>query len=262
MQSMRTVAIAVVRALALITFASGFVTAPAAAELPNEAAPLPGPQELMSDLSARLFAVLDKESARARHNSDKILPLVDGLLSPHFDTEYAARMVLGLHWRSATLEQRQQFGVVLYQRLLRTYAGAVAEWTPDRFKLLPLRADPEALQVTVHTLVTNSHHEIVAVDFRMRQTAKGWKIFDVTRRIVADERRSDVLIDIRHSLAYVFAPVAARISIAQFDRLVLPRGCTGGYRGMARESIGTCDLDADSWHTARIEHFSSSYRFD
>lgn len=180
MQSMRTVAIAVVRALALITFASGFVTAPAAAELPNEAAPLPGPQELMSDLSARLFAVLDKESARTRHNSDKILPLVDGLLSPHFDTEYAARMVLGLHWRSATLEQRQQFGVVLYRRLLRTYAGAVAEWTPDRFKLLPLRADPEALQVTVHTLVTNSHHEIVAVDFRMRQTAKGWKIFDVT----------------------------------------------------------------------------------
>ena len=180
-RSMRTSAIAVIQAFVIIAAASGFVTASArAAEPPSGLARLPGPQELMSDLSIRLFATLGKESDKTRHNSDKILPLVDGLLSPHFDMEYAARMVLGLHWRGATPEQRRQFGVVLYQRLLRTYAGAVADWTPDRFKLLPLRADPEALQVTVHTLVTNSHHEIVSVDFRMRQTAEGWKIFDVT----------------------------------------------------------------------------------
>lgn len=180
-RSMRTSAVAVIQAFVLIAIASGFVSASArAAEPPSGAGRLAGPQELMSDLSTRLFAALDKESDKTRHNSDKILPLVDGLLSSHFDMEYAARMVLGLHWRGATPEQRQQFGVVLYQRLLRTYAGAVADWTPDRFKLLPLRADPEALQVTVHTLVTNSHHEVVSVDFRMRQTVEGWKIFDVT----------------------------------------------------------------------------------
>jgi phospholipid transport system substrate-binding protein len=134
----------------------------------------------MSELTTRLFASLDKESAKTRRNADKIRPLIDGLLSPHFDMEYAARLVLGFHWRGATPEQRQQFGIVLYQRLLRTYAEAVAEWTPDRFKLLPLRADKEALQVTVRTLVTNSRSAIVPVDFRMRQTAEGWKIFDVT----------------------------------------------------------------------------------
>ena len=178
---MRTVAIAVIRALALFTVVSAFIPAHAgAADLPVDTAQMPGPEEVMSDLSTRLFSILDKESAKTRRNSTKILPLIDGLLSPHFDTEYAARMVLGLHWRSATPEQRQQFGVVLYQRLLQTYAGAVAEWTPDRFKLLPVRADPQALQVTVHTLVTNSRNEIVAVDFRMRQTAQSWKIFDVT----------------------------------------------------------------------------------
>jgi phospholipid transport system substrate-binding protein len=180
-QPMRTVAIAVIQVLAWLTVASGSIASPAgAAEPPADAAQTPGPQEVMADLSTRLFASLDKESAKTRRNSDKIMPLVDGLLAPHFDMEYAARMVLGQHWRSASPEQRQQFGVVLYQRLLRTYAGAVAEWTPDRFKLLPLRGDPEALQVTVHTLVTNSRHAIVLVDFRMRQTAEGWKIFDVT----------------------------------------------------------------------------------
>jgi phospholipid transport system substrate-binding protein len=178
---MRAVATTVIQALAWLTVASVLVAAPVGAtDPPAAAAPPPGPQEVMSDLSMRLFAGLDKTSIKTRRNADKIRPLIDGLLSPHFDLEYAARLVLGIHWRGATPEQRQQFGVVLYQRLLRTYAGAVAEWTPDRFKLLPLRADPQALQVTVHTLVTDSHSAVVPVDFRMRQTAEGWKIFDVT----------------------------------------------------------------------------------
>jgi phospholipid transport system substrate-binding protein len=176
-QPMRAVPIRVIQALAWLAVAS---FAPIGAAEPITATAPPGPQEVMSDLSTRLFASLDKESAKTRRNADKIRPLIDALLSPHFDMEYAARLVLGIHWRGATPEQRQQFGIVLYQRLLRTYAGAFAEWTPDRFKLLPLRADPEALQVTVHTLVTNSRRSIVPFDFRMRLTPEGWKIFDVT----------------------------------------------------------------------------------
>jgi phospholipid transport system substrate-binding protein len=179
-QPMRAVSISVIQALAWLAVASGFGVAPIGAAEPITATAPPGPREVMSDLSTRLFASLDKESAKTRRNADKIRPLIDALLSPHFDMEYAARLVLGIHWRGATPEQRQQFGIVLYQRLLRTYAGAFAEWTPDRFKLLPLRADPEALQVTVHTLVTNSRRSIVPFDFRMRLTPEGWKIFDVT----------------------------------------------------------------------------------
>jgi phospholipid transport system substrate-binding protein len=134
------------------------------------------PQDLMTDLSAKLFRALDKG---ARHSADRALPMVDRLLSPNFDQDYAARLVLGIHWRSASSEQRQEFAAALYRRLLRTYAEAVSEWTPDRFKLLPVLADPAALQVTVHTLVTNLRAAVVPVDFRLHQTATGWKIFDV-----------------------------------------------------------------------------------
>jgi phospholipid transport system substrate-binding protein len=180
MQLMRAVAITMIPTLAALAFASGFLLAPAtAAESPAAAALPSGPQELMADLSTRLFAALDKDSAAVRHNADKVMPLVDGLLAPHFDMEYAARMVLGQHWRSATPEQRQNFALALYQRLLRTYAGAISEWTADRVKLLPLRSDAAALQVTVRTQVTNSRGAIVPVDYRLRQTPEGWKIFDV-----------------------------------------------------------------------------------
>jgi phospholipid transport system substrate-binding protein len=172
--------VTLVQALVWLAVASGLAVTPATAEEPLTNGPVViGPQQVMSDLSARLFDTLNKESAANRHNADTVLPLVDQLLAPHFDKEYAAQLVLGLHWRSATPDQRRQFAAVLYQRLLRTYAGAVAKWTADRVKLLPLRADPAALQVAVHTQVKNARDEIVPVDFRLRQTVEGWKIFDV-----------------------------------------------------------------------------------
>jgi phospholipid transport system substrate-binding protein len=177
----RATAVMAIPALAWLAIAQ--ISAPARAATDEMAStavtPAPGPQDVMADLTARLFALLDKESAATRHNTDSVLPLVDRLLSPNFDREYAAHLVLGAHWRDATPDQRQRFAAALYRRLLRTYSGSVAEWTQDRVKLLPLRSDPAALQVTVHTQIADSRGSIVAVDFRLRQTADGWKIFDV-----------------------------------------------------------------------------------
>lgn len=177
----RTTAVTVIRALVWLAITQVSVPVLAAADEPAPiAAPSAlGPQDVMADLTARLFALLDKESAAIRHNTDHVVPLVDRLLSPNFDHEYAARLVLGVHWRDATPDQRQRFAAALFHRLLRTYSGAVAEWSADRVRLLPLRSDPAALQVTVRTQVTDSRGSIVPVDFRLHQTADGWKIFDV-----------------------------------------------------------------------------------
>lgn len=172
---LRSVATAAILTLTWIAITSGFVVARAA----TATAPVATPQEVMADLTTRLIATLDKDSGAIRHDADKVLPAIDGLLSPHFDMDYAARLVLGQYWRSATSEQRQQFAAALYRRLLHTYVGSVAEWTADRVRLLPLRSDAAALQVTVHTQVTNSRGAIVPVDYRLRETPEGWKIFDV-----------------------------------------------------------------------------------
>jgi len=138
-----------------------------------------GPQELMDSVSKQLFAALDANRAAIKKDPEKAFPLVDTILLPHFDTDYAAQLVLAQTWRSATPEQKKRFVGALYRALLKTYGGAIADFTSDRLKLLPFRGDPAETQATVRTLVTRSSGTLVPVDYRLRKTADGWKAFDV-----------------------------------------------------------------------------------
>ena len=104
----RVAAVWVFRALAWLATTSGFAGQGAIAGEPLlTTASASGAQDVMAELSAQLFAVLDKEPPSIRHNADRVRPLVGKLLAPHFDTEYAARLVLGQHWRDATPDQRR-----------------------------------------------------------------------------------------------------------------------------------------------------------
>jgi phospholipid transport system substrate-binding protein len=166
---------------------AALVLAPAALVVPRLAATamadapaaVPGPQELMDKVSKDLFAALDANRAAIKKDPEKCFPLVDTILLPHFDTDYAAQLVLAQTWRTATPDQQKRFVDALYRALLKTYAGAIADFTSDRLKLLPFRGDPAAAQATVRTLVTRSSGTIVPVDYRLRKTADGWKAFDV-----------------------------------------------------------------------------------
>mgnify|MGYP002783692520 CR=1 FL=1 len=138
-----------------------------------------GPQELMDDVSKRMLAALDENRAAIRKDPSRVFPIVDKILLPHFDTDYAAQLVLAQHWRTATPEQRKRFVAALYNALLRTYGGALTDFTADRLKLLPFRGDPAATQATVRSVVTRANGQQVPVDYRLRKTANGWKAFDV-----------------------------------------------------------------------------------
>lgn len=161
--------LALIAALALATPRS----AVAAEASPEEA----GPQELIAGLSTRLFAALDR--AAYRRDPDRVIPLIDQLLAPHFDAKYLARLVLGARWRTAAEPDRARFALALYHTLLRTYAGAVSQWSSDRFRLLPFTADAAALQAIVRTQVNGTGNAVAAVDYRLHRTADGWKVFDV-----------------------------------------------------------------------------------
>ena len=70
---------------------------------------------------------------------------------PHFDVETSARAVLGLHWRTATPEQRKRFVDAFYHSLLNNYGAALVDFTSDKLKIYPTNVEPNADRATVRT---------------------------------------------------------------------------------------------------------------
>jgi phospholipid transport system substrate-binding protein len=153
-------------------------TSPAPAQA--VAVPGPGPQELMQKVSQDLLRELDANRAAYAKDPSRLRTLADTYMLPHFDVEYSARLVLGKHWRGASEAQKKRFIDAFYQSLMRNYGDAVAEFTADRFTLLPFKGDVASGSATVRTEVKRANGTPVPVNYSMRATPQGWKAWDVT----------------------------------------------------------------------------------
>jgi len=137
------------------------------------------PAALVQEAAQGMLADIDKNRDAYRRDPAKVAPVVDKYLLPHFDTETAARVVLGQFWRSATPEQRQRFINAFYHSLLGNYGAALVEFTPDRLKIFPSRVEPGATTATVRTEVRRRNGDRVSVNYSLRLTPEGWKAWDV-----------------------------------------------------------------------------------
>lgn len=164
----------------LLVLCAGFGAAARGADAPAAPTPGPGPQELMEKVSTDLLRELDANRAALAKDPAGLRALVDKHLLPHFDTDYAARLVLGTHWRAATPEQRKRFIEAFYGSLMANYGDALLEFTGDRLKILPFRGDPNAQSATVRTEVKRDNGTLVPVNYSLRRTPQGWKAWDVT----------------------------------------------------------------------------------
>jgi phospholipid transport system substrate-binding protein len=139
-----------------------------------------GPQQLIETAANSMIKELDARRAEYRKDPTKLYALVDRILLPHFDVDLAARRVLAKHWRTATPEQRKRFIDAFYHSLLNNYGDALAEFTGDRIRVLPLTVAPDATAATVRTEVKRSNGEKIPVFYALHKDEKGWKAWDVT----------------------------------------------------------------------------------
>ncbi|MBV9913065.1 MAG: ABC transporter substrate-binding protein [Sinobacteraceae bacterium] len=137
------------------------------------------PSDLVQSTAQGILKDLDANRDAYRKDPSKVGQLVDKWLLPHFDTEYAARLVLGRYWRDASADQRQRFVDAFYHSLLNNYGTALAEFTADRLKVFPSKPDPSATNATVRSEVKRDNGDRVAVNYELRKTPQGWKAYDV-----------------------------------------------------------------------------------
>jgi phospholipid transport system substrate-binding protein len=162
--------------LAVMAGAAGAADTPAT---PPGASGAMGPQELVENSAKRMLVELDANRPVYANSPAKLDALVANVLLPNFDTEYAARLVLGQTWRTATADQRKRFVDAFYHSLLHNYGAALVDFTADRFNILPFKGDPGDTQATVRTEVKRSNGERVPVNFSLRKVDGMWKAWDV-----------------------------------------------------------------------------------
>jgi phospholipid transport system substrate-binding protein len=167
--------------IAMAALLMSFLAVSAHADVPAPAAGANNlnPGELVENSAKRMLQELDANRAMYRSDPKKLDALVGNVLLPNFDTDYAARLVLGQTWRTASEDQRKRFVDAFYHSLLRNYGAALIDFTADRFVILPYKGDPGDTTATVRTEVKRESGAKVPVNFSLRKTPEGWKAWDV-----------------------------------------------------------------------------------
>jgi phospholipid transport system substrate-binding protein len=137
------------------------------------------PSKILESAAQAMLKELDANRAEYRKDPSKIDALVEKDLLPHFDTEYAARLVLGTHWRDATPEQRKRFITAFYHSMIANYGKSLVDFTSDRLKVYPTKIGADADRTTVRTEVKRDNGSTVPVNYSMHRGPDGWKAWDV-----------------------------------------------------------------------------------
>jgi phospholipid transport system substrate-binding protein len=158
--------IAVIQLLVLLVFAT-----PASSAQP--------PQELVRDTSAQMLTAIRKEVVPVKDNPARLNELVAEIVLPHFDFELMGRWILGKYWRSANLQQREEFIKEFRALLVRSYGSALVDYADAEIVYQPFRMKDDATRVKVHTELSHPNEDSVKITYSLHSTASGWKIYDV-----------------------------------------------------------------------------------
>lgn len=142
--------------------------------LANLALAAPAPEEMVRNTSKDVVDILKKEK-----NDRKAREQVQARVLPSFDFGRMTALAVGRHWRGASPEQRTQLTDEFRQLLVRTYSSALTTYKAQAVDVKPLKADDSATDVTVLTEVAVANQQPVSINYSLRKTEQGWKVYDV-----------------------------------------------------------------------------------
>ena len=108
--------------------------------------------DLIQQTSDQMLAALRDNRAALEQDANKIYPLINDILLPHFDAATMARWVLGKYWREASKQQRNQFVDLFSAFLVRTYGKALLAYSDEKIvykSVLPRKNNRVVVQAEV-----------------------------------------------------------------------------------------------------------------
>ena len=138
-----------------------------------------GPEDLVRKVTQDILDSIKSDRQLAAGDKQKALKLAEEKILPHVDFEETTRLAVGRAWAQATPEQKAKLVEEFRRMLVRTYSAAVDAYRGQTMKVLPVRLKPGDSDVTVHNRYLRPGANPVTVDYQMRKTGQGWKIYDL-----------------------------------------------------------------------------------
>lgn len=139
-----------------------------------------GPEELVRKITDDVMSAIKTDRELAGGDKQRALKLAEEKILPHVDFQEATRLAVGRSWREATPEQRKQLVNEFRTMLVRTYSNAIGTYEGQEMRVLPSRTKPGDTDVTVRNQYIRPGSKPVPVDYQMRKTDDGWKIYDIS----------------------------------------------------------------------------------
>ena len=150
-----------------------FIAAPALAQ---ELAP----DEMVRKVTTDVLDAIKSDKQLQAGDRKKALALAEQKILPHVDFREAAQLATGKAWQTATPEQQTQLVDQFRAMLVRIYSNAIDVYRGQTMKVLPVRLAAGATEVTVRNQYLSEGRPPVAVEYAMKKTPEGWKIYDIT----------------------------------------------------------------------------------
>ncbi|HCI12986.1 MAG TPA: hypothetical protein DFK12_03260 [Gallionellaceae bacterium] len=138
------------------------------------------PDVLIKNIAHDVLAVVKQEGGDPAGNRERLLAMVDTKVLPHFDFVRMTRLATGKNWRRATPTQKQTLVTEFRNLLVNTYTNAFARYQNQTVEVMPVETHADVDEVTVKTLILKPDEQRITVDYELKRTPDGWKVFDFT----------------------------------------------------------------------------------
>ena len=162
-----------------------FVAATAAAQqsqAPQASAQAPaqlGPEELVKQVTSDVLGTIQSDKKLQAGDKQKALQLAEQKVLPHIDFKEAVHLAMGRSWNHATPEQQEELTKAFRTMLVRIYSNAIERYQGQTMKVMPVRMQPGATEVVVRNQYLSPGKPPTPVEYSMRKTPEGWKIYDI-----------------------------------------------------------------------------------
>lgn len=138
-----------------------------------------GPEELVRKVTADVLETV-KSDKDLLGDRKRALALAEQKVLPHVDFREAAQLAVGKVWWKATPAQQERIVTEFRGLLIRIYSNALDTYRGQTMQVMPVRVAAGATETTVRNRYLKPGAPPVPVEYAMKKTPEGWKIYDIT----------------------------------------------------------------------------------